>query len=179
MCLPLYFFSILAHTFTLVNTRQIQTACKLGIMTLPFCSSVWISSSRPLSHNRGRIQKHTGPRETWKCVKEGIARSFSPCLNLGRAKIHHRIKPVSHQTQESVANAISLSHCLTWLHVGWERMLKHHWGLDGCHCVSEWEHMVFLWFCLILFVLGLLCHYASHRLVCKCTYTHTYVSVLL
>ena len=80
-------------------------------------------------------------RETAEGVKEGVTRSFFPCLNLGRAGIHHRIKPVSHQTQESVANAISLSHCLTWLHVGWRAHAKAPQGAGGvtlCEFVSIW-----------------------------------------
>lgn len=106
------------HTHThiyivIVDTKQIQTTCKLGIMNvlLPVCLDFLIL---PFSDTlTDAYRKHTGPRRHWSVLKKASHVHSFPCLNLGRAGIHHRIKPVSHQTQESVANAISLSHCLT------------------------------------------------------------------
>lgn len=61
-------------------------------------------------------------------VSEGTTR-FS-AVDLGRDRVSDQI--ISNQTHESVANAISLSHWLAWLHGGW-----HEWEV----CVYAQSHI--------------------------------------
>lgn len=133
------FFFHTATQIQIVDTEQIQTTCKLGIMAIPSPVRLDFLILPSLTHSQMHTETYHSP-ETLECVKEGITRSFFSCLNLGRAGIHHRSKPVSHQTQKSVANAISLSHCLTWLHVGW--------GPQGAAWVSlsecVWAYVIYV-----------------------------------
>lgn len=112
LCLPLRFTSLQTCTLSdnkYPNHLQIRD---YGFLFL----SLW-HSSRWLWHTDRCIQNHAVPRRCGLLKKVLHIILFQPKSG-GKTGIHHRIKPVSHQTQESVGNAISLSHCPTWLHVG-------------------------------------------------------------